>query len=52
MSRIGKAPILLPDGVSVDRVGNEIRVKGPNGVLSERMPAVIEIGRASCRERV
>ena len=43
MSRIGKAPILIPDGVSVDRVGNEIRVKGPKGVLSERMPAVIEV---------
>ncbi len=43
MSRIGKAPIPIPDGVTIDRVGDEIRVKGPKGVLSERMPAVIEI---------
>jgi large subunit ribosomal protein L6 len=43
MSRIGKAPVPIPDGVSVDRVGDEIRVKGPKGVLSERMPAVIGI---------
>jgi large subunit ribosomal protein L6 len=43
MSRIGKAPVPIPDGVTVDRVGAEIRVKGPKGVLSERMPAVIEI---------
>ncbi len=44
MSRIGKAPVPIPDGVSIDRVGAEIRVKGPKGVLTERMPAVIEIG--------
>ena len=43
MSRIGKAPVPIPDGVTVDRVGDEIRVKGPKGVLSERMPAVIEV---------
>ncbi len=43
MSRVGKAPIPIPNGVSVDRVGGEIRVKGPKGVLSERMPAVIEV---------
>jgi len=43
MSRIGKAPVAIPDSVSVDRVGDAIRVKGPKGVLSERMPAVIEI---------
>ncbi len=43
MSRIGKAPVPIPDGVTVDRVGEEIRVKGPKGVLFERMPAVINI---------
>jgi len=43
MSRVGKAPVPIPDGVSVDRVGDEIRVKGPKGLLSERMPAVIEV---------
>lgn len=46
MSRVGKLPIPIPDGVSVDHVGEEIRVKGPKGVLSERMPAVIEIAIA------
>ena len=43
MSRIGKAPVEIPDGVTVDRVGDEIRVKGPKGTLSERMPDSIEI---------
>ncbi len=43
MSRIGKAPVAIPDGVTVDRVGDEIRVKGPKGSLSERMPDSIDI---------
>jgi large subunit ribosomal protein L6 len=43
MSRIGKAPVAIPDGVTVDLVGDEIRVKGPKGVLSERMPSSIKV---------
>ena len=43
MSRIGKAPVAIPDGVTVDLVGDEIRVKGPKGTLSERMPGSIDI---------
>jgi large subunit ribosomal protein L6 len=43
MSRIGKAPVAIPNGVTVDRVGDEIRVKGPKGTLSEKMPASIDI---------
>lgn len=35
MSRIGKNPILLPDGVSVEIKGNQVSVKGPKGELSE-----------------
>ncbi len=43
MSRIGKAPISIPAGVTVERVGDEFRVKGPKGTLSERMPESIDI---------
>ena len=43
MSRIGKAPVPIPNGVTVDLVGDEIRVKGPKGTLSERMPGDIDI---------
>ena len=43
MSRIGKAPVAIPNGVTVERVGDEIRVKGPKGTLSERMPDSIDI---------
>ncbi len=48
MSRIGKAPVAIPDGVTVDLVGDAIRVKGPKGTLSERMPGsiVMTIGKS------
>jgi len=31
MSRIGKLPIIIPDGVSVDIKGKEVIFKGPKG---------------------
>ena len=34
MSRIGKAPIPLPKGVTVDLDGSTVTVKGPKGTLS------------------
>ena len=43
MSRIGKAPVAIPSGVTVDLVGDEIRVKGPKGTLSERIPRGIDV---------
>ena len=43
MSRIGKAPVSIPSGVTVDLVADGIRVKGPKGTLSERMPSSINI---------
>ena len=38
MSRIGRKPIPIPDGVSVERVEGLVRVKGPKGTLEERIP--------------
>ena len=43
MSRIGKTPIPIPDGVTVDLLDGAVRVKGPKGTLSERVPRVIEV---------
>jgi large subunit ribosomal protein L6 len=43
MSRIGKQPIPIPQGVSVDLKGESVQVKGPQGTLSERLPAAIEV---------
>ncbi len=35
MSRIGKAPITLPEGVTVDLKGSKVTVKGPKGTLEQ-----------------
>lgn len=40
MSRIGKAPINVPAGVSIDiSKGNEVTVKGPKGELKQQIDA-------------
>ena len=43
MSRIGKRPVTLPDGVTVDLEGRVLAVKGPKGQLSEALPASIAV---------
>ena len=35
MSRIGKKPIIIPEGVTVNIDGNHIVVKGPKGTLEK-----------------
>ncbi len=37
MSRIGKAPIMLPEGVNVDIKGSVVKVQGPKGELQEEL---------------
>jgi large subunit ribosomal protein L6 len=43
MSRIGKQPIEVPAGVSVSISAGEVRVNGPKGELSERIPRDINV---------
>lgn len=43
MSRIGKMPIPLPQGVEVNIRGNEVTVKGPKGELSRSFSPAISI---------
>jgi large subunit ribosomal protein L6 len=43
MSRIGKKPIALPDGVQVRQEGDAVRVEGPKGVLSASIPKGIHM---------
>ncbi len=44
MSRIGRMPIAIPAGVSVDIAeNNKVTVKGPKGVLERTLPAEMEI---------
>ena len=44
MSRIGKMPIAIPDGVSVEIAeNNKVTVKGPKGTLERTLPAEMTI---------
>ena len=38
MSRIGKAPVLIPEKVTIDFDGLNVTVKGPKGELKRLMP--------------
>ncbi len=43
MSRIGRMPIAIPKGVEVKAEGEFVRVKGPKGELSSRIPAGLSV---------
>ena len=43
MSRIGKQPIEIPDGVDVDVKPSEVTVKGPKGELSQEIVRDIKV---------
>ncbi len=43
MSRVGRKPIPIPSGVSVDTLDGAVRVKGPKGTLTGRMPARVSV---------
>ncbi|MFV0362317.1 MAG: 50S ribosomal protein L6, partial [Suipraeoptans sp.] len=44
MSRIGRLPIAVPAGVTVDiAANNKVTVKGPKGTLEKELPVEMEI---------
>jgi len=43
MSRIGKAPITIPSGVTITHEGGSVVVKGPKGELTMAIPGGIEL---------
>ena len=43
MSRIGRFPIVLPDGVSFEKDGQRVTIKGPKGELSRGFDPRLEI---------
>lgn len=46
MSRIGKAPIQIPGGVTVEvKKGNEVTVKGPKGQLTQKFDQDLSISQ-------
>jgi large subunit ribosomal protein L6 len=49
MSRIGRAPITIPDGVTVDIKGQHVTVTGPKGTLSHTVVEPIRIAQEDGR---
>lgn len=49
MSRIGRAPIPIPDGVTVDITGQTVTVKGPKGELSHTVVEPIRVAEQDGR---
>ncbi|MDA0339390.1 MAG: 50S ribosomal protein L6, partial [Proteobacteria bacterium] len=45
MSRIGKNPVEVPDGVEVQIDGQNVRAKGKLGELSATLTDDVEVGR-------
>jgi large subunit ribosomal protein L6 len=43
MSRVGKAPIVVPNGVTVTIQGRTVAVKGPKGSLEREIPGEITV---------
>jgi len=46
MSRIGKVPIPVPNGVQVTIANREVKVKGPKGELSYTFSPLVEVSQA------
>ena len=44
MSRIGKLPITIPDGVEVSVAGSTVSVKGPKGTLEQELLSGVAVG--------
>jgi large subunit ribosomal protein L6 len=46
MSRIGRAPIAVPNGVTIKiEAGNTVTVKGPKGELTRTVPAAMQLAQ-------
>lgn len=52
MSRVGKYPVALPQGVSAEIKGDQIAVKGKNGTLSLAIPDEVEVKVADSKVAV
>ncbi|MFC1544043.1 50S ribosomal protein L6 [Gemmatimonadota bacterium] len=52
MSRVGKEPIPIPDGVEVSIEGRSVTVTGPKGTLAREIPEPIEVIQEEAMLRV
>lgn len=49
MSKIGKKPVIIPEGVKVNISGREIKVEGPAGKLQRELPTELKVEVADDR---
>ena len=47
MSRIGKKPIPVPQGVKVAVEGQTVKAEGPKGKLSQTVPGTLSVSRST-----
>jgi len=52
MSRVGKEPIVIPDGVEVRIDGQQVTISGPKGTLSDEVPEPIAVVRSGDELRI
>jgi large subunit ribosomal protein L6 len=52
MSRVGKAPIAIPDGVEVSIVGARVTINGPKGELQRVLPDGVSVQQTDGELRV
>ena len=45
MSRVAKAPVTVPDSVTVTQNGRQVEVKGSKGTLSFNLHALVELNQ-------
>jgi large subunit ribosomal protein L6 len=43
ISRLGKRPLPIPEGVTVEINGNIVKVRGPKGELQDKMPETVNV---------
>ncbi|TRZ78030.1 MAG: 50S ribosomal protein L6 [Deltaproteobacteria bacterium] len=43
MSRVGKKPVIIPQGVKISRDKSTVNVQGPKGILSMEIPYGVEV---------
>jgi len=52
VSRVGQAPIAIPDGVAVSVVGRQIHINGPRGELRRELPEDVTVEQVESEIRV
>ncbi len=52
MSRVGKNPIAIPKGVTIQLSGSRVEVRGPRGALALDLPAPVSVDQGASELRV